>query len=81
MRVARWYCAKGQMTFSLLPDCMCARMGVSLDEAEQVVSMSEEIGVERAAMVLRVDAVQLPGALCAGFAVVVWACTRGCWLW
>jgi len=63
MRVARWYCAKAQMTFSLLPDCMCARIGGSLDEAEQVVSMSEEIGVERAAMVLRVDAVQLPGAL------------------
>lgn len=63
MRVARWYCPKAQMTFSLLPDCMCARMGGSLDEAERVVSLSDSIGVEKAAMGLRVDAVQLPGAL------------------
>ncbi len=63
MRVSRWYCPKAQMTFSLLPDCMSARMGGSLDEAERVVSLSEAIGVEKAAMGLRVDAVQLPGAL------------------
>ena len=64
MRVARWYCRKAQMTFSLLPDCMCARMGGSLDETEQVVSLSEAIGVEKAAMGLRVnDAVELPGVL------------------
>jgi len=63
MRVARWYCRKAQMTFSLLPDCMSARMGGSLDEAERVVSLSEAIGVEKAAMALRVDEVELPGAL------------------
>ena len=63
MRVARWYCKKAQMTFSLLPDCMCARMGGSLDEAERVVSLSDSIGVEKAAMRLRVDAVELPGVL------------------
>lgn len=63
MRVARWYCPRAQMTFSLLPDCMCARMGGSLDEAERVVSVSETIGVEKAAMGLRADAVELPGAL------------------
>jgi hypothetical protein len=63
MRVARWYCPKAQMTFSLLPDCMCARMGGSLDEAERVVSLSESMGVEEAAMGLRVDEVELPGAL------------------
>jgi hypothetical protein len=63
MRVARWYCAKAQMTFSLLPDCLCARIGGSLDEAERVVSLSDSIGVEKVAMGLRVDAVQLPGAL------------------
>ena len=63
MRVARWYCPDAQMTFSLLPDCMCARMGGSLDEAERAVALSEKIGVEKAAMSLRVDAVDLPGAL------------------
>ena len=63
MRVARWYCAKAQMTFSLLPDSMCAGMGGSLDEAERAVSLSEEVGVEEAAMGLRVDVVELPGAL------------------
>ena len=63
MRVARWYCRKAQMTFSLLPDCMCARMGGSLDEAERVVSLSASIGVERAALGLREDEVELPGAL------------------
>lgn len=63
MRVARWYCPKAQMTFSLLPDCMCARMGGSLDETERVVALSDTIGVEKAAMELRVDEVELPGAL------------------
>jgi hypothetical protein len=62
MRVARWYCPKAQMTFSLLPDCMSARMGGSLDEAENVVSLSDS-GVEKAAMGLRVDGAELPGVL------------------
>ena len=51
------------MTFSLLPDCMCARMGGSLDETERVVALSDTIGVEKAAMELRVGEVELPGAL------------------
>jgi hypothetical protein len=63
MRVARWYCPKAQTTFSLLPDCMCARMGGSLDETERVVALSDRIGVEKAAMELRVGEVELPGAL------------------
>ena len=63
MQVARWYCPKAQMTFSLLPDCMSARMGGSLDEAERVVLLSDSIGVEKTAMGLRVDTVLLPGAL------------------
>jgi hypothetical protein len=63
MRVARWYCPKAQMTFSLLPDCMCARMGGSLGETERVVALSERRGVEKAAMELRVGEVELPGAL------------------
>jgi hypothetical protein len=38
-------------------------MGGGLDEAERVVSLSDAIGVEKAAMELRVDAVELPGVL------------------
>lgn len=63
MRVARWYCPKAQMTFSLLPDSMCARMGGSLDEAERVVALSDLIGVEKAALGIREDEVELPGVL------------------
>ena len=63
MRVARWYCPKAQTTFSLLPDCICARMGGSLDETERVVALSDTIGVEKAAMELRVREVELPGVL------------------
>lgn len=51
------------MTFSLLPDCLSSRLGGSLDETEQAVVASESLGVERAAQALRVDEVELPGAL------------------
>jgi hypothetical protein len=38
-------------------------MGGSLDEAEEVVLLSDTIGVEKAAMELRVGEVELPGVL------------------
>jgi len=63
MRVARWYCPEGQVTFSLLPDCLSARLQGSLDEAEEAVVASESKGVERAAQSLRVEEIELPGAL------------------
>ena len=63
MRVARWYCPEAQTTLSLLPDCLSARLGGSLDEAERVVVASESVGVEAAAQELRVDEIELPGAL------------------
>ena len=63
MRVARWYCRDAQMTFSLLPDCLSARLVGSLDEVEQAVVAAESTGVEAAAQGLRVEAVELPGAL------------------
>jgi hypothetical protein len=63
MRVARFYCPDAQQTFSLLPDCMCARVSGSLDEAEQAVVASESLGVEAAAQALRVEESELPGAL------------------
>jgi hypothetical protein len=63
LRVARFYCRDAQLTFSLLPDCLCARLSGSLDEAEQAVVASESLGVEAAAQALRVEQSELPGAL------------------
>lgn len=63
MRVARWYCRDARETFSLLPDCMAARLMGSLDEVEAVVVRVEgSKGVESAASALRPD-VELPGAV------------------
>jgi hypothetical protein len=63
MRVARWYCADAHETFSLLPDCLAARLQGSLDEVEQVVVAVEgAASVEAAASALRPD-LELPGAV------------------
>jgi hypothetical protein len=61
--VARWYCALGHCTISLLPDCLAARLCGSLDEVEQAVekaehAASQEIAADR----LRPD-IELPGGL------------------
>jgi hypothetical protein len=63
MRVARWYCPVAHKTFSLLPACLSARLSGSLDEAERVVVAAETMGVEKAAQAIRVDEVELPGAM------------------
>jgi hypothetical protein len=63
MRVARWYCPQAHATYSLLPDCLSARLQGSLDQAEQAVVAAESMGVESAAQALRVEEVDLPGAL------------------
>jgi hypothetical protein len=63
MRVARWYCPDAHETFSLLPDCLAARLVGSLDEVEQVVAKVEDsTSVEAAASALRPD-IDLPGAV------------------
>ena len=63
MRVARWYCPDAHQTFSLLPDCLAARLQGSLDEVEQVVVEVEgSASVEAAASTLRPD-IELPGAV------------------
>jgi hypothetical protein len=63
MRVARWYCPDAQVTFSLLPDFLSARLSGSLDEVERAVVESEGRSVESAAQVVRVDEIELPGAV------------------
>ena len=62
-RIARWYCAKGHRTFSLLPDCLAARFSGSLREIETVVATVEQAkSLEAAADSLRPD-IELPGAM------------------
>jgi hypothetical protein len=63
MRVARWYCPQAQRTWSLLPDCLAARLSGDLDEIERVVVAAESAGVEATAQALRVEEVELSGAL------------------
>jgi hypothetical protein len=61
--VVRYYCPKAKRTFSLLPSCLAARLGGSLDEVEQIVVAAEAApSQEVAAAQLRPD-IELPGAL------------------
>lgn len=63
MQVARYYCASAQTTFSLLPDCLAARLPGDLEEIERVVAAVEAApSVEAAADELRPD-IDLPGAV------------------
>jgi hypothetical protein len=62
-QVARWYCRSGHRTFSLLPDCLAARLSGTLAEVEAVVLAAEQATSREAACSrLRLD-IDLPGAL------------------
>ena len=41
-RIARWYCRESHTTFSLLPDCLAARLPGTLTELEEVVAEAEQ---------------------------------------
>jgi hypothetical protein len=61
--IARWYCPEGHRTFSLLPDCLAARLTGTLAEVEAVVLAFEQApSRESACGVVRLD-IDLPGAL------------------
>jgi hypothetical protein len=62
-RIARWYCPAGHRTFSLLPDCLAARLSGTLAEVEAVVRAAE-VAPSREVLcdALRLD-IELPGAL------------------
>ena len=63
-KVARWYCPESHTTFSLLPDCLAARLPGTLEALEAVVVAAEEArSLEEAANAVRPDAIELPGAL------------------
>ena len=62
-QVARWYCPESHTTFSLLPDCLAARLPGTLTDLEAVVAVLEQApSLEAAARRLRLD-IELPGAL------------------
>ena len=62
-RIARWYCPEGHQTFSLLPDCLAARLSGTLAEVEAVVDQLEQApSAEAAVEELRVE-IELPGVL------------------
>lgn len=64
VRIARWYCPESHTTFSLLPDCLAARLPGTLDALEAVVVHTERApSLKAAANALRLDAVDLPGAM------------------
>jgi len=42
LKIARYYCKKGQTTFSLLPDFFSAKLPGTLDELEHAVVVAEE---------------------------------------
>ena len=63
-KIARWYCRESSTTFSLLPDCLAARLPGELDTLEAVVALTEQApSVAAAANALRPDPAELPGAM------------------
>ena len=63
-KIARWYCRESHTTFSLLPDCLAARLPGELDTLETVVAHAEQAqSLAAAANELRPDTVELPGAM------------------
>lgn len=57
MEIARWYCRPGHTTFSLLPDCLAAKLSSTLATVEMVVDAVEqrESSLEATAEKLRAD--------------------------
>jgi hypothetical protein len=61
--IARWYCPQGHRTFSLLPDCLAARLPDTLAELEALVGGVEQArSLEMACGDLRLE-IELPGVL------------------
>ncbi len=62
--IARWYCPESHTTFSLLPDCLAARLPGTLAELEDAVVAAERATSQAAAAnAVRRDAIELPGAM------------------
>jgi hypothetical protein len=64
MRIARWYCEEGHVTFSLLPDCLASRLSSTLVDVEKVALTVEQrtTSLEEVAATLRPD-IEVQGAV------------------
>src|SRR4030067_399482 len=63
MRIARYYCPKAKITYSLLPDCLASRLSGDLSAVEEVVAHVERSrSIEAAADRPRAPAVPPPSA-------------------
>lgn len=64
VRVARWYCAQGHRTFSLLPDFLAARLpGLLVEVEEASIMAARSPSIEAAAASMRGLEVSLPAAI------------------
>ena len=64
VRIARWYCPESHTTFSLLPDCLAARLPGTLAELEDAVAAAERApSVAAASAALRAGRCEPPGAM------------------
>ena len=62
--IARWYCPESHTTFSLLPDCLAARLPGTLTELEDAVVAAERFpSVAAAAAAVRSGRSEPPGAM------------------
>ena len=62
-RIARWYCPESHTTFSLLPDCLAARLPGTLAELEDAVAAVERSPSVAAAAASRAGRSEPPGAM------------------
>ena len=63
-RIARWYCPESHTTFSLLPDCLAARLPGTLAELEDAVATAGDArSVAAAAATLRAGRSEPAGAI------------------
>ena len=65
IRIARWYCPESHTTFSLLPDCLAARLPGTLAEVEDAVATAGDAAasVAAAARTLRAGRSEPAGAM------------------
>src|SRR4030067_1354632 len=64
MRIARYYCPKAKITYSLLPDCLASRLSGDLSAVEEGGAHGERRrSIEAAADALRSLALSLPSAV------------------
>ena len=62
-RIRRWYCSKAGVTFSALPDCLCARLSGTVQALEEAVRLVEAAPSLAAAVREERCEIELPGVL------------------